>query len=61
MKRLAYERKVDTREDLIRHTVDAATHIRGRDALLDVTRSAAKPARNCIEDECGYFENLLLH
>jgi hypothetical protein len=53
MTRLAYERKVDTPEGLIRHTVNAATHIRGRHALLDVIRSAAKLARNCTEDEGG--------
>jgi hypothetical protein len=50
MKRFAYERNVDTR-----HTVYAATHIRGRDALLDATRSAAKRARTCLVDEGGYF------
>jgi hypothetical protein len=55
MKNLVYESKMD----VIRGTVDVATHINDRDILRCVPRAVVRRARMCIKAEGGHFEHLL--
>jgi hypothetical protein len=50
-----YERNVDTREDLIRRTVDTPT----RTSDLDTLRGLTRPAGICIQAEAGNSGHLL--
>jgi hypothetical protein len=59
MEVLVYERKLDTRGDLIRRTVDAATGINDQDILRRVAHSVVKWARMCVETEGEHCEDLV--
>jgi hypothetical protein len=60
MKDIVYQRKAQTREELLAHIMHAATEI--RDNSVNVCRAMCavhKHADKCIEAEGGTFENVL--
>lgn len=60
MKSIVYEKKVNTREELLDRIADAATRIKNNRApLRRATRTIRKRAAKCIEVQGQIFENLL--
>jgi hypothetical protein len=59
MKVMVYERKVDTRDELLQQTFDAARRFNGAAGLPKVTLSAVERVRMGILADCGQFEHLL--
>ena len=60
MKELVYSEKLETRDALLGHILDAADHIRNRQLkLLRATRAVHNQAAACVASGGGIFENQL--
>jgi hypothetical protein len=59
MKNLVYECNMDVCEELLHHTIDAATFISDHETLHHITHSVVKWVKICTEAKCGHFKHLL--
>jgi hypothetical protein len=60
MKSEAYRRRVDTRDELLDHTMDVTARMKERqDALRRATRHVLTLVTKCIAVNGGIFENVI--
>jgi hypothetical protein len=59
MKNMAYQRKVDTRNEMVERISDDARHIDNAAVLHTVTHSLAKRNAPCIQVGGGHFKQVL--
>jgi hypothetical protein len=57
--KMFYERKVDTRDEILWRIFDAARRVNNAAILLEFTFSTAKWVTMCIQTDVGHFENIL--
>jgi hypothetical protein len=53
---MAYERNMDTTDELLQGIFDAARPISNAAVLCDVTLSVVKEVKMCIQADGGHFE-----